>query len=323
MSSILVLQGDILSMSNQLSKKAVVISFVLSALFGIALVFQGLFVQEPISTYSAQSKSSIVPDMDKGFASSSWHPEWFRARFFYVEPNIDLHTDITTLLHQSWIFVPKLSLNQMSVDSLQEKTLPEQAILMEFSENIFVQEPTNLLFDVHSSLSYQMYINGTSLATKQQLTLSKGSHLWTIRVLIPPKRTLDIRVQTSKDGKSWEEWKAAEHHGYEQRHGENRTGFRMNISDVFTAGQDSFREDSESMLNDLWFGINEGRFLGRHVIEVHNQDGGMSLSQSRALKLAKWLVEQGSPSKLITVQGYGDYWLEEGDPGRIDVLLLH
>ena len=83
------------------------------------------------------------------------------------------------------------------------------------------------------------------------------------------------------------------------------------------------KEESSSRLQDLWFGINEGRFLGRIVIEVHNQDGGMSLSQSRALALAKWLVEKGSPSKLITVQGYGDYWLEKEDLGRIDILLLY
>ena len=178
-------------------------------------------------------------------------------------------------------------------------------------------------FDVHSPLSYQMFVNETPLSTKHNLTLSKGSHTWSLRTFLPPGEHLDLHVQISKDGQSWQSWKPGDYHGYLQRHGENRTGFRLDVEDIFQLGDSTFQEESLSRLNDIWFGINEGRFLGRIVIEVHNKDGGMSLSQSRALALAKWLVEKGSPSKLITVQGYGDYWLEKDDAGRIDILLLH
>lgn len=310
-------------MSNRLSKRAVVTSFIVSALFGIALVVQGLFVQEPISTYSAQPKSGIQIDLNHGFASSSWHPEWFRARFFYVDSTVDLTTDVRTLLHKSWIFMPTLSLNQVTVDTLRKDAKPEQSLLFEFSEDIFLESPTTMLFDVHSSLSHQMYINGTPLMTKQNLTLSKGNHHWTMRVLLPPGKRLNLQVHSSKDGLQWKEWSAGKHRSYAKRHGTDRTGFRMDISDIFSEGQDSFLDGSSSRLEDLWFGINEGRFLGRIVIEVHNRDGSMSLSQSRALKIAKWLVEQGSPSKLITVQGYGKHWLKDNENGRIDVLLLH
>ena len=172
-----------------------------------------------------------------------------------------------------------------------------------------MEKATTVQFDIHSPLSYKMFVNDVPLPTKQSLTLSKGSHRLTVRVLVPPATNLDMRVQVSENGSSWSTWEVGTHHGYIQRHGENRTGFRMNVRDLFKDDSDMLNETSISRLEDLWFGINEGRFLGRIVIEVHNRDGGMSLSQRRALALAKWLVEKGSPSKLITVQGYGDHWL--------------
>lgn len=310
-------------MYKTLSRRTVVLSFLISGFFGILLVVQGLFVQEPISTFFSQKHSFIQLEKDKGFASSRWHPEWFRGRFFFVDNDLDLSSDVRTLLHKDWIFFPSFSLNEEAVDKLREDIPTGQALLIEFSENLYVNDVTTMQFDIHSTLSHQMYVNGTPLATKHNLTLSKGNHLWTLRVLVPPGENLDLQIQQSVNEGSWKHWKAGSHHGYSLRHGKNRTGFRMNVEDVFEQGSSNLSKGANSRLDDLWFGINEGRFLGRIVIEVHNKDGGMSLSQSRALELAKWLVENGSPSKLITVQGYGDHWLGNDDSGRVDILLLH
>ena len=227
---------------------------------------------------------------------------------------------MNTLLHKDWLFFPSINFSNQSVDSIRDQALSSKALLFEFAENLYVDEATTIQFDVHSALSYHMFVNGVPLATKQKLTLSKGGHRWTLRTLVSSGESLDVRVQVSKDGTSWQNWISGMNHGFVQRHGENRTGFRLDIEDIFVHGGDSLKDEAHSRLQDLWFGINEGRFLGRIVIEVHNHDGGMSLSQSRALALAKWLVKMGSPSKLITVQGYGDHWLETGDRGRIDLL---
>ena len=310
-------------MYKTLSRRKVVLSFLISAIFGIILVVQGLFVQEPISTFSSQSQSTLKPQMDQGVGSSMWHPGWFRARYFYVDEDMNISDSVESLLHKQWFFCPSLTFTNESVEVLRDTNRPDKSLLIEFSENYFVEEVTTVQFDIHSPLSYKMFVNDVPLPTKQPLTLSKGSHRLTIRVLVPPEKKLDIRVQNSENGSSWQPWSVGEHHGYTQRHGLNRTGFRIPVQDIFEEGSDVLNKGATSRLEDLWFGINEGRFLGRIVIEVHNQDGSMSLSQRRALVLAKWLVEKGSPSKLITVQGYGDHWLKKEDSGRIDILLLH
>ena len=59
------------------------------------------------------------------------------------------------------------------------------------------------------------------------------------------------------------------------------------------------------------------------MIEVHNKDGGLPLSQKRSLVLSKWLVEKGNSKKQIMVQGHVEMWLEEQEKGRIEWILLH
>jgi len=104
-------------MYKTLSRQKVVLSFLLSAIFGIILVVQGLFVQEPISTFSSQSHSTLQPEKDQGIGSSMWHPEWFRARYFYVDTDMDISDSVHNLLHKQWFFCPSLTFTNISVDA--------------------------------------------------------------------------------------------------------------------------------------------------------------------------------------------------------------
>jgi hypothetical protein len=309
--------------SSTITRRGVVLSFLVSAGFGIALVIQGLFVQEPISHFTPQKQSGISPTMDMGFASSEWHPQWFRARVFYLTRGTPIDVDLSKKLHHKWFFLPSLSLDSVSLESLHRDAPTGSDIMLEFSEVLYYMNPQTLHFVMESPHAHQMRIDGTLLPSYQNITLSKGLHRWSGRILLSSSKTLTLSARMSREDKKTELWAVGKAHSYDQSLGINRTGFRFDVLDIFEKGSASFREGTHPLLEDLWFGINEGRFLGRVVIEVHNHDAGISLSQSRALKIAKWLVEKGAPSKLITVQGYGDHWLSETEPGRLMILLLH
>lgn len=308
---------------NTMTRTGLVLSFLISAVFGVALVIQGLFVQEPISHFVPQKESGITPAMDMGFASSQWHPKWFRARIFFVDIGTSIDTDLSTKLHHKWLFLPSLSLDAVSLDAVRRDAPAESEIMVEFSEVLYLKNPQTLHLTMESPHDHQMRMDGFRLPSAQGITLSKGLHRWTGRLLLSSTETLTLSVLVSKNNMEMEEWSAGSSHAYEQALGPNRTGFLFDITDIFHNESKSIRNEALPLLEDVWFGINEGRFLGRIVIEAHNQDGGMSLSQNRALQMAQWLVEKGAPSKLITVQGYGDHWISESEAGYLRIILLH
>ena len=306
---------------NIMKKRNVVISFVLSAAFGVWMVVQGLFVQAPISNFDRLSQSAIQPKMDFVWASKSWHPEWFRARVFYVDTDFSLQRDISKQLHKYWIFVPSLDIHNMSIEAFRKETPEDRHIVFEFVEAVYLEEAESFQLNIQTDHPYQVLVND-DLLMLPEFTLSKGLHRFRLRVLLGKEEMINLSVKMSKDNTE-KTFLAAQHHAFRYIFGGNRTSLQASSENVFQAGSANFRPGSDAILRDLWFGINEGRFFGRVVIEVHNRDGGMSLAQKRALALAKWFVEKGAPSKLITVQGYGGHWLEETDEGRISVVLLH
>lgn len=310
------------TMSSILTRKKLVFSFVLSACFGIGLVTQGLFIQEPISVFEEKTKSGLSPTLDLGFASTQWHPEWHRARVFYVEATVPVDVDLTTMLHDKWVFFPSLSFEDSNTDKLFVDAPKDSQVLLEFSESLYFQSPHTTSFHVTTEHPHIMYIDGSILPSGQEITLSKGLHSWKSRVLLQPNQKLS-KVVTATKNNIQNPARKGEFTSYTMRLGDNRTSFRLPIEDVFVKGESILNENAISTLESLWFGVNEGRFLGRIVVEVHNKDGGISLSQNRAITMAKWLVEKGSPSKIITVQGYGNHWLSPDEGGRLDVLLLH
>ena len=304
-----------------MKKRNVVLSFVLSAVFGIWMVVQGLFVQAPISNFDQLPQSAIQPKMDLIWASKSWHPEWFRARVFYVKKDFSLQGDLSNHLHKYWVFVPSLDLHNISLAALRKEAPADKRILLEFVEVMYLEEATSFHMNIQTAHSYQVHVND-ELLTLPNFTLSRGLHQFKLRVLLSQEETIELSVKM-KEETAEEPFLAAQHHAFRYVFGSNRTSLQASTADIFQAGSVLFQPQADAVLRDIWFGVNEGRFFGRVVIEVHNRDGGMSLAQKRSLALAKWLVEKGAPSKLITVQGYGDHWLEKEDSGHISVVLLH
>lgn len=307
-----------------MSRKGVVLSFLVSAGFGIALVVQGLFIQEPISMFPSQEECGIHNTINYEFASDQWNPTWFRARYFYVDAGTPVDIDLATKLHKKWIYLPTLDIENKSTSALFDSAPPQSDILMEVSEVLFFEKPETVLFQAQADHPLQMYIDGALLESDQEVILSPGLHHWTARIRLSKDLPLNMSFAMKKSsGGSKENWRAGEDHGFSFRFGSNRTALRLPVHKLFSSGSVEPSPYADDYIQDLWFGINEGRFLGRIVIEVHNKDGGIPLSQNRALEIAKELVERGSPSKLITVQGYGSHWLHESSDGYIDILLLH
>lgn len=310
-------------MFRVITRKGIVLSFLVSAGFGIALVVQGLFIQEPISMFTAQEECGIQNNMNYDFASDQWNPKWFRARYFFVDAGTPIGIELTTKLHKKWLYLPSLELDAVSTESLFASAPAKSEILLEISEVLLLESPKTLQLEANSSQPLAIYIDNALLSSGQDVILSKGLHRWQARILLRKDQPLSMSINMNDTGARTEEWRAGKEHGFVFRFGSNRTALRIPIHSVFVPKSAEPSKFAEEYIDDLWFGINEGRFLGRMVVEVHNNDGGISLSQNRALQIAKWLVEKGAPSKLITVQGYGSHWLNESSEGYIDILLLH
>ena len=258
---------------------------------------------------------------DAYIGSTSWHPQWFRARVFSVDPKEGLQTDLTKQLHLMWLYMPSLVFRDQDISQLIEYQNDDQHLIFEFMERLHLTQQDEIGFVIDSTHEVQVRIDGVVVATEQMHHLEKGAHLVSIRVL-HRSGPLDLSVARLDKNKSTVPFVAREQTRYTHRFGKNRTLFRMDLSQIFLEDSADFALQASEVLEDIWFGLNEGRYLGRMVIEVHNRES-ISRSQERALALAKWLVEQGAPSKLITVQGYGDHWLKDGEQGHINVVLLH
>ena len=304
-----------------MKRSTVVLSFVISALFGIILVVQGLFVQAPISKFDEVAVCSMEAKKDAQIGSTSWHPQWFRARVFSVDPQEGLQTDLTKQLHLMWLYLPSLVFRDQDISQLTEYQNDNQDLIFEFLERLYLDQPEEIGFAIESMHEVQLRIDDAIVSMDKVHSLEKGAHTVSVRVL-HRSGPLDLSVVRLNRNHNVEPFVAREHTLYTHRFGKNRTLFQIELSQIFLEDSTDFTSQASEFLDDIWFGLNEGRYLGRMVIEVHNRES-IARAQERALALAKWLVEQGAPSKLITVQGYGDHWLEEEEQGHINVVLLH
>ena len=304
-----------------LTRRTVVISFLLSAIFGIFLVIQGLLVQAPISKFQDQPESGLNPELDAQIASTSWHPQWFRARVFSLPEEVSIDIDLDRQLHLMWLYMPSLELRDRDISSLLDMVPKDKVLLLEIVEEVFLAEEKELYFSIQSSHINQLLIDGVTHSSDTVHKLSKGRHRISIRVIYKDG-PFDLSVALLDESYTPKPFYARQHLAYTQRFGENRTSYELPIKSLFEEGKAELLTTATPYLEDIWFGINEGRFLGRIVIEVHNKDGAITLSQKRALKIARELVKRGTPSKIITVQGYGAHWLEDKE-GHLSIILLH
>ena len=306
-----------------LTRKTVVVSFVLSALFGIFLVVQGLFVQAPISKFEEYPNSLLEHELDAQIASTSWHPQWFRARLFSLPSETAIDIDLEQQLHLMWLYFPSLDLRDRDISQLVGMHPKENVLMFEFVEELFLREDIELHFAVQSLHQTQLRIDGVTKDVGRTHKLTKGRHRIAIRLLYK-SGPFDLSVSLLDNKYVEQPFLSRQHLAYAQRFGQNRTAYQLPVESIFKEALAEFRDDALPYLEDVWFGVNEGRFLGRMVIEVHNRDGAISLSQQRALQIAKYLVNKGTPSKIITVQGYGAHWLEDNNnKGYISIILLH
>lgn len=299
-------------------RKWFLVSMIGCIIVSLSMVYIGLFSQPPLSYFQEEEHFSLRESKKEVRATlSQWNPEYIRAYMFNAE-RFDSFDDFSAQLYVELLYYPSLRFREKEPDFFHTESKP---VVLRFQDRLFFETKQTLGFRVATEDRYSLRINGKEYNDTLH-EFEAGHHtldLWVYH----PVGAFDLSVEYTMDGTAYIPYEPGLSSSLKRRFGTDRTAFSISVDKIFQKGTAQLKSDAPSYLEELWFLIDEGRYWGRIVIEVHNNDGGLTLSQSRALRLSQWLVEKGSSKKQITVQGHAGKWLESQETGRIEWVLLH
>lgn len=294
------------------------------AVVSAIMIYLGLFFQSPLSQFEEQ-ESFVLRDSKKDVLApdSLWNPEHIRMHLYRAD-DFQGFEPIKEALYTKIVYYPQLQFRSKEPDFF---STPAEPVALWFRDRFFLEDETELGFRVGTPDIYELRIDGKVISNKERANdkpqkYASGYHSFEL-YLYHPVGAFDLLVDYTRDGKQYSPYKAGIFSSFEKKFGADRTAFSMPLKNLFVEGKADFTPQAKSHLDELWFLSDEGRYWGRIVVEVHNRDGGLLLSQKRALKISKWLVGKGMSKKMITVQGYAGHWLQSDGLGQVEFVLLH
>ncbi len=299
-------------------RKWFLLSMLVCVVVSIAMVYLGLFSHPPLSHF-AEEENFTLRDTKKDVRAtlSRWNPQYIRAQLFRAD-SFDGFDRFASQLYVEILYYPGLLFRGEKPDFFPEKSQP---FVLRFRDRFYLEKEQTLGFRVKTNDSYSLQIDGVPRTGSLQ-TYSPGHHTFDLWVY-HPAGVFDLVVDYTEDESAFVPYQPGAFSAFTRRFGADRTAFSIETERLFHKGEARLTTEASDYLEELWFWIDEGRYWGRIVIEVHNKDGGLALSQQRALVLSRWLVEKGSPKKQITVQGHAGNWLDDQEKGRVEWVLLH